>query len=178
MAHKFDNMKGMNANHLTERTVRLVQTNAPVVSQIYLGNYKYECLPITAPLPSGFEELTTSPSLLFSTDPKELDPILSYKYIKTSFLKEFRLNKPMTLKSKFLKYIGEYNRFTHRVIASQSRDRLSMHNRLRQLLSLHGGTYCVPCGLLDKTILEDFNVLNSDKTALGTSSQIALESNV
>jgi hypothetical protein len=174
MAKKLDNMEGMYSNQLTERTVRLVQTNAPIVTQTYVGDCKYVCIPNTAPLPNGFEELTTSPSLLFSTDPNEMNPILSYKYIKTSFLKEFRLNKPLSNKRRFNKYLGEYNRFSHRVITSQSRDRISIHNRLRNLLSLHGGTYCVPCGLLDKIVLEDFRVLNSDKTDLGTSSQTAL----
>jgi hypothetical protein len=141
LTRKLDNMAGSDYNSILNRSVRLVQTNVPLVVNKYQGESSLRVLPNDCPLLPGYEELSSPESLLLATDPHDMDPLLSYKYISTNFLKEFRIKKVLTAKSHFKKYLGEFNRLSHRIIIKY--DEQTYHSRLASLF-IHP-EYCIPC---------------------------------
>jgi hypothetical protein len=140
LARKLDNMAGTDYATVVDRSIRLVQTNVPKSHSPFNGTVYLKCIPLLQPIPEGYQDIESSDTELFMTTDFS-SPQLSYKFISTQLLREFRANKPQSLKNKFEKYIGEFNRFNSRLIIKE--DLESYHLRLVGVFS--HPEYCLPC---------------------------------
>jgi hypothetical protein len=117
MAREMDNTEGKDISALEARKLRLVQTNAPVVLQPYLGSVSIRFVRKGDPMPEGYSLVNNVEQTLFTDSPST--PLLSYRFISTKFLREFRMKPIYTDKAHYRKYLGSFNRFDFDLVESQ-----------------------------------------------------------
>jgi len=119
MARSFDNLNGKTSDDLLARTIRLVQTNTPKVSQPFMGKINIKVKPKWQPLEAGYTDAPISSDVLFSTPLGDIEPKLAYRFMDPKFLAEFRQSKVRTSKvNHYRKYLNDHNEFMYHYIYS------------------------------------------------------------
>jgi hypothetical protein len=120
-ARYYDDVKSHPVEHVSMLRIALVQANSPIIHQEFLGTTETILLDLRQPVPSDCFQL--EPEVLpLSHNPDDLEPVLKYKFLPSSFLKDFRSSSLRSAKQRYLRYIDDYGAFSKRLVYKYTSD--------------------------------------------------------